>query len=147
MSPKGWTALPLRLAIYIVCGPMANVASGVFVLRLMPGGNSQLTGFVELFAAGSFVFAFVNLIPFQSSGSSSDGMRLWMLAFSKKRNRWVFLINRQAAIRRGEGAPEAEPGTIQTKVDDGSSDHVHANWAAYMAANGKRNYELAGMAS
>jgi hypothetical protein len=144
MSPTGGAALPIRLAIYIVCGPMANAASGVLVLSLMPGGNSQLAGFVELFAAGSFVFAFVNLIPFQSSGFSSDGMRLWMLAFSKKKNRWVFLINRQAAIRRGEGAPEAEPGTIQTEIDDGSSDHVHANWAAYMAANGKRNYELAG---
>ena len=143
MSPKGGSALPLRLAIHILCGPLANAASGVLVLRLMPGSNSQLAGFVELFAAGSFVLAFVNLIPFRSSGFSSDGMRLWILGFSKKRNRWVFLISRQAAIQRGEGAPEAEPGAIQTKIDDGSSDHVFANWAAYMAANGKRNYELA----
>jgi hypothetical protein len=141
--PKGGSLLPLRLAVFVVAGPLANVAGGVLILRLMPKGDSTLAGFAELFTATSFLLAFVNLIPVQHAGFSSDGLRLCMLVSPKKRRRWIFLLNRQAAITRGEDVPEVQTNTIPTAVADGTSDHVHANWAAYLAANGKGNHQLA----
>ncbi len=143
MLPRGGSLLPLRLAVFIAAGPIVNAATGVLILRLMPKGDSALTGFVELFAAISFLVAFVNLIPLQRSGFSSDGMRLWMLMFTRKRERWIFLLERQAAIKRGEDVPEVQTEMIPTAVADGTSDHVHANWVAYLAANGKGDYQLA----
>lgn len=143
MLPKGGSFLPLRLAIFIVAGPAANSAAGVLILRLMPKGNSALAGFVELFAAISFLVALVNLIPLRRSGFSSDGMRLCMLLSSKKRKRWIILLNRQAAIKRGEDVPEIKTEMIPTALADGTSDHVHANWAAYLAAHGKGDQEMA----
>jgi len=143
MLPKGGPLLPLRLAVFIVGGPLANAAIGVLSLRVMPRGDSAFLGFVELFAAISFLVAFVNLIPLQRSGFSSDGMRLWMLLFSRKRKRWIFLLNRHSAIRRGDDVPEVKTELIATALADGTSDHVHADWGAYMAAHGKGNHELA----
>src|SRR5271169_3886487 len=120
MLPKGGPLLPLRLAVFIVGGPLANAAIGVLSLRVMPRGDSAFLGFVELFAAISFLVAFVNLIPLQRSGFSSDGMRLWMLLFSRKRKRWIFLLNRHSAIRRGDDVPEVKTELIATALADGT---------------------------
>jgi hypothetical protein len=141
--PRNESFLPVRLTAEVIAGPLSNMMGGFVILRLYPDGDSLLFGLGQLFAIASLIIGFVNLIPLHYAGTPSDGMRLWMLLFTRKRKRWIFLLNREAAIKRGEDVPEVQTEMIPTTVADGTSDHVHANWAAYLAANGKGNHQRA----
>jgi hypothetical protein len=140
MLPKDKSALRVRLAGHIAGGPVANVLSGLLVLHLIPDSNSPLMGLAQVFVGGSLVVGLGNLIPFRKFGVSSDGMKLGLLMLNKGQ-RWIFLLNRQAAIKRGEVEDVLDPAFASKS--DGSSDYVGANWVAYTAADGKGNYDLA----
>jgi hypothetical protein len=140
MLPKRKSALPVRLAVLVVGGPVANVVSALLVLHVIPDSNSPLVGLAQVFVGVSIAFGLGNLVPFRKSGVSSDGMKLGLLLFNKGQ-RWIFLLNRQAAIKRGEVENVLDPAFASKS--DGSSDYVGANWVAYTIADGKGNYELA----
>ena len=142
MLPKAHSALPVRLAAYIAGGPVANIVCGLLVLDLIPIRSAHLIGLAQLFVAGSFVVGVGNLVPFRRYGFSSDGMKLAMLLLNKGQ-RWIFLLCRQAAIKRGEFIPEGEINPQFMVQADGSSDYVGANWVAYTIADGKGNYDQA----
>jgi len=142
MLPKANSALPVRLAAYIAGGPAANIVCGLVVLELIPMRNAHLTGLAQLFVAGSFVAGFANLIPFRRYGFSSDGMKLVMLLLNKGQQ-WIFLLGRHAAIKGGETVQAAEIDPKFLLENEGSHDHVGANWVAYTVADRKGNYNQA----
>lgn len=142
MLPKGDSALPVRIAVYVAGGPIANVACGLMLLNMMPTQSAHFIGLAQLFVAGSFVVGIANLIPFRRYGFSSDGMKL-VLLFLNKGERWIFLLSRQAAVKRGETIPDEEVDSAFVGRSDGSADYVGANWVAYTVADGKGNYDQA----
>jgi hypothetical protein len=142
MLPKSKSALRVRFAGFVAGGPVANIACGFIVLQMMPASNAHFMGLAQLFVAGSFVVGIGNLIPFRRYGVSSDGMKL-LLLFLDKGQRWIFLLSRQAAVRRGESIREEEVDPVFVGQSDGSSDYVGVNWVAYTLADGKGNYDQA----
>jgi hypothetical protein len=108
----------------------------------MPVRNTHLIGLAQIFIAGSFVGGIGNLIPFRRYGVSSDGMKLLQL-LSNDGQRWIFLLSRQAALRRGENIREDGVDPVFLAQSDGSSDYVGANWVAYTLEDGKGNYDQA----
>jgi hypothetical protein len=142
LLPKGESALRTRLAVYIAGGPIANAATGFTLLHVMPTQNAHFIGLAQLFVAGSFIVGIGNLIPFRRHGFSSDGMKLVLLGLNKAQ-RWIFLLTRHAAIKRGELIPDQEVDPVFVGHSDGSSDYVGANWVAYTHADGKGSYDQA----
>jgi hypothetical protein len=139
MLPKGNSALRARLAAYIAGGPVANVACGFTLLGLMSTQDPHFVGLAQLFVAGSFIVGIGNLIPLRRYGFSSDGMKLVLLVFNKAQ-RWIFLLSRQAAIKRGETISDEEVDPAFVGQSNGSPDYVGANWAAYTLSDGKGDY-------
>jgi hypothetical protein len=78
-SPDSMRNRPLATAFMIFAGPLANLISGSFPLAL-PVHKSLLGG---SFIGFSFFFGFVNLLPFRSWGTPSDGMRLLLLLWKR----------------------------------------------------------------
>jgi hypothetical protein len=143
MLPRANSALPVRVAAYIAGGPVANILCAFLALQLIPEGDSHLAGLTRLFVGGSFILGFGDLVPFRRFGFSSDGMRLGMLLFSKARDRWVFILRRQSAIKHGKSAPADLPAAHVIDQGDKTFDNLHVKWLAYAEADGKGNYDLA----
>jgi hypothetical protein len=142
MLPKSKSALRARFAAFVGGGPVANITCGLIVLQMMPAQNAHFMGLAQIFVACSFVVGVGNLIPFRRYGVSSDGMKLLQL-LSNSGQRWIFLLSRQAALRRAESIREEEVDPVFVAQSDGSSDYVGANWVAYTLADGKGNYDQA----
>jgi len=143
MLPRANSALPVRVAAYIAGGPVANILCAFLALQLIPEGDSHLAGLTRLFVGGSFILGFGNLIPFRRFGFSSDGMRLGMLLFSKSRDRWIYILRRQSAIKYGKCALAELPAAQVIDQSDRTVDNLHTRWLAYAEADGKGNYDLA----
>ncbi len=142
MLPKNNSAGRARLALFVVCGPLANIVCALAVLRFVPSHDDHFTGLAKLFIAVSLFVGIANLIPFRRYGLTSDGMKLVLLLVNKGR-RWSFLLGRLAAIKRGEKIPAEQVDPHLLAKSDGSSDYVGANWVAYTAAEGKGDYQKA----
>jgi hypothetical protein len=65
-----------------VAGPLANLASGLFLL-VLPVHKPLLVGFFIVF---SFFFGLVNFVPFCSFGTSSDGIHLLVLLWQRPKH-------------------------------------------------------------
>jgi hypothetical protein len=135
MLPEQGRRLRVRVFTEIAAGPIANILSAFLVLRIAPRGDSAAFVLSRIFVGGSFIVGLANLIPFRIEGVASDGMRLWMLCFSKrKRERWLALLNRRTAILRGELPETMQSAATLASIDDQTADYVNANWVAHTSA-------------
>lgn len=140
--PFGRSGLRWRLLASTAAGPAANLLSGLLVLRFMPQQDSFLAGVSQLFVAGAFFFGFTNLLPLQRRGQMLDGMRLWILLFSRsRRERLISLLNLVADFHQRKELNSLEDYSLErwASVNDGTAAHVIANWAAFTMAKDQQS--------
>ena len=135
--PVARSALRWRFLVSIGAGPAANIISGWFVLKFMPQQPSLLAGFCQLFVGTAFLFGFVNLLPFGDHGRMLDGLRIWVLLFSKaRRGRMLSLLCMVADVKHGKDIKSLEDYSFHrwASPNDSSGEQVIANWVAYGCA-------------
>jgi hypothetical protein len=132
--PVSRAVIRWKLVFSTLAGPAANIASGWAAFLVVPHDNSMTAALGILFAIGSVFVASINLIPLQRRGSMNDGMRLWVLLFSKRRReRLVAIVSFVADIKQDNANNLLEANSLAqlSTVSDASDDHVFANYAAY----------------
>jgi Zn-dependent protease len=138
-----------RLLVFTVAGPAANLLSAAAVasfLASVPQPGFWLSTLGDLFWMMSVIIGVVNLLPFRFGTLYLDGARIWMLLSSRaKSRRWFCLsaIGRQS--RTGVPPREFRRTWLRAAeaVEDGSVDEFAGNWVAYLAANDRKDKELA----
>jgi hypothetical protein len=141
-TPGSTDALATRAGLMLFAGPAANLASGPLVYVL--AGAEALFPFV--FILWSVLLGFTNLLPLRTGPLFSDGYRILMLLFDRRRGeRWLALLTLSKDVLDGV-SPERfsdEFLAVATAVKDDSSDTVSAHALAYSAAFRRRRYEEA----
>ena len=142
--PPSKKRLPAKLFFSTLCGPVANLLSAFLVYKVVPDDGTMVTAIRQLFIGASTLAGFVNLIPMQHRGTMSDGMRLWILLFSKpRRERLIAIVSLVADVKQGKSIESLKgyPVGKWSSANDGTAQHVISNWVAYWQAKGD---ELAG---
>ncbi len=135
--PNSTRGLRWRLFLSTIAGPASNLISGLvavkFASMISPGNNVLVAAALYVFSAQSFFAAFVNLVPAVLHGKMNDGMRLFTLAFNRKKGeRLISIVLFLADAKRGksEAIGKYDMGKW-ANINDQTSDQVIANWAAY----------------
>jgi hypothetical protein len=141
--PNSSRGLRWRLFLSTLAGPVSNLISGFlafkFASMIPPGNNVLLASALYVFTAQSFFGgALVNLVPAVWHGKMNDGMRLFILAFSRKKSeRLISLLLFLADAKRGKAEGLDKYGLGKwASVNDQTGDQVLANWAAYKENKG-----------
>jgi hypothetical protein len=139
--PTSKTGLRWRLCFSTLCGPASNLLSGCLalsVLKFASSDDSLLLACTYVFIAQSFIAGFANLFPVVRHGWMSDGMRVSMLLFSRKKSeRLISILRFVADVKKGDESHLLESHEVGkwASVKDQTADQVIANWAAYRRAN------------
>jgi hypothetical protein len=141
----------VKLALYVLAGPFANLTSCFAIAGLLwlapiglsPGLLLPLQG-LAWYSASVFV---LNLVPFRTwYGNFNDGARLWML-FTGSRNaqRWVNNIALGIKSRGGARAKEWDAASLEfsASIADNTQDDLLSCWFAYCGANDRDDAEKA----
>ena len=94
--PVAWARW--KIVFFVLGGPLANFC---FILIAMPffRGDTGFANLVMLFTLFSVFVGALQLIPFKTLGRTSDGAKLWVLLFDrKKREELIFLFTLRARI-------------------------------------------------
>jgi hypothetical protein len=135
--PNSTRGIRWRLSLSTLGGPASNLISGFLAFKIAsmisPGSNVVVAGALYVFTAESFFVAFVNLVPAVWHGKMNDGMRLFTLAFSRKKSeRLISILLFLADVKRGKREAIDKYGTGKwAGVNDQTNEQVIANWAAY----------------
>jgi hypothetical protein len=131
--PVSSAGLRWKLFVSILAGPAANIISGALVFLIVPQDGSMIAALRDMFIAGSAFVAFVNLVPAQRRGMMNDGMRLWVLLFSRRRRERLISLRRFAADAKKSCLRTLDNYSFEriASVNDTSDDQVFANYAAY----------------
>jgi hypothetical protein len=144
-TPATTDRLAAAAMLMLFAGPAANLLSG-FLIYLLPGDRGL---FATVLMIWSFVIGGVNLLPLRTGPLFSDGHRLLMLLFDRRRGeRWLALLELSKELLDGV-SPESfsdEFIGVATAVTDDSSDTVSAYVIAYTAAFRRRRYDEAALA-
>ncbi len=138
MVPVRWTNLRPRAAIMILAGPLANLFSAGLVLRLRTD-QSLISG---SFIAVSIYLGLGSFLPFDITGHVSDGRRLLMLLFDRKRTeRYMAMLKLMDDIDRGTPVASLDRVELEraTSIRDESVETVSAHMTAYLAALYRRD--------
>jgi len=143
--------LRLRLLLFTLAGPTANLLSAAaiagFLAYLKPtAGSSSLL--LAIFLRISVIIGLANFVPFRLGVLYPDGARIAMLLFSRaKSRRWMSLTAIANQTRMGI-RPKLWKRTwlnAAGAVRDGSVDDFAGNWAAYIAANDRKDSPVAAL--
>jgi len=144
-----------KLAIYVAAGPSANLLTGLcvrlfFASHLSSNLPATLHRSLQIFAGLSILVPLINLIPLRRpDGMFTDGARLISLANSKlKTRRWICVLALQAQRHSGVRPRDLKQTWIAhaCAIPDQSLDALHGFWNAYLAANDRKDPELAARA-
>jgi hypothetical protein len=134
-----------RLLIFVAGGPIANLlsaaATALFLAYTRPK-SSWLAAFCDMFWMISTISGVINLMPLRVGVLYADGARILMLLSSVPRSRrW---ISQNAIVWQSHAGvrPKAWKRTwleAAGGVRDGSVDDFAGNWAAYLAANDRKD--------
>jgi hypothetical protein len=137
--PVTRSGLRWKLFFTTLAGPATNIAASVLAFEVMPRYGSRYEGISMLFVLVSGFIGVVNLFSSaEHQGTMSDGLRMWVLLFDKRRReRLISIIVLIADVKQGKkiesldtyGAGEG------LRVRDGSVQQAVANWVAFMRAN------------
>jgi hypothetical protein len=146
-KPVSGTALKWRYCFYFVAGPAANLITAFCVFKIMPRNNSLPAAIGLAIFLGSILMGFVNLLPVRIKTQMTDGRRIWILLFTRKRrDRMLMLLTFAADARRGARRAFMADGRVEPSslIIDGSSEQVATNWLAFYKATAAKDHELAG---
>ena len=144
--PASRSALRWRLCLFVAAGPAASLVSAFCVFKIMPRNNSMGAAVGLGFVVVSTLMGFTNLLPIQRGGTLLDGLKLWILLFSKRRReRLIFLVTFVADAKQGDLKSFMEDGALEQSslIKDASNDQVVVNWLAYAKATAQKDYGLA----
>src|SRR5882724_423350 len=145
--PVSRTALKWRFFVYFAAGPAANLITAYCAFKLMPRNNSLAAAIGLAIFLGSIFMGFVNLVPARARTQMLDGLKIWILIFTRKRrDRMLLLLTFAADARRGDRQAfmadnRVEPSTL---IIDGSCEQVVTNWLAFYKAMAAKDHEVAG---
>jgi len=135
-----------RLLIYIVGGPAANLATVIIVIivsRLVPSTPvSGVATAVGQLAAISLVLAMLSLVPI----TSTDGASIEMLISSPfAARRFLSTMALGSQYNRGLRPRNWKQTWLRaaTYIPDKSRSDFYASWMAYLAANDRKDVDLA----
>lgn len=101
--PISISALRWRFCLYLAAGPAANLITAFCVFEVMPRNNSMAAAVGVAIFLGSTFMGFVNLLPARAKTQMLDGLKIWILLFTKqKRDRMLLLLTFAANARRGD---------------------------------------------
>jgi hypothetical protein len=133
MLPKSTTGLRLRMFVFTLAGPVANLLSALAII-LTVGVRS---GFSVWFVLMSVLLGIGNCIPFSMLSRISDGKRLVMLLRNDGRGeRWLAITQLAVDLMEGVAPEDLRPDFIAlaTAIRDESPDTVAAHAFAYSAS-------------
>ena len=139
MVPVRWQRLRPRTAAMILAGPMANLLSAYLQIKLWPD-QSLISG---SFLGVSIFMGLLNLLPIRIPGHISDGQKLLMLLFDRRRSeRYLALLKLEDQLRRRIPAALLDPAALEgaTSMYDTSAETAKANLLAYLAACSRGDY-------
>jgi hypothetical protein len=145
--PVSGKALRWRYCLYVVAGPAANLIAAFCAFKIMPRNNSLPAAVGLAILLGSTFMGLVNLFPARVGTQMLDGLRIWILLFTRKRrNRMLLLSTFSADVRRGDPKAFMADTNLEpsSQIIDGSAEQVAANWLAFYKATAARDHELAG---
>ncbi len=144
-TPVTTDRLAARAGLMLFAGPAANLLSGLLIY-VLPG---RVGLFLSILMIWSFVLGAINLLPLRTGPFFSDGHRILMLLFDRRRGeRWLALLELSRELL-DDVPPEKfsdEFITVATAVKDDSSDTVSAHVMAYAAAFRRCRYDEAALA-
>jgi hypothetical protein len=126
----------LAYSVMVAAGPAANVVSALFVHS-------------RIFVCVALILGLAELMPFARRTNVSDGARLKMLWFDRRRRqRWIALFRLTAESSDAKFPDRMSPELLAaaTAVRDRSIDTVTAFAFAYSAAMSRRQYDEAAAA-
>jgi len=143
--------LRLRLLVFTVAGPLANLLSValtiIFLDYIFPtNASGWLYLPAHLFLQISLILGLVNLVPFRLGMLFNDGSRIAMLLWSRTRSRrWMCITavgnQSQQGVRPRHWRSTWVRGT--SSLHDGSVDDFAGNWISYVRANDRQDAPLA----
>jgi hypothetical protein len=146
-TPVSGKALRWSYCLHIAAGPAANLITAFCAFKMMPRNNSLPAAVVLAVFLGSTFMGLVNLFPARANGRMLDGLRIWILLFTRKRrDRMLLLLTFSADIRRGDPKAFMADSNLEpsSRIIDGSGEQVAANWLAFYKATAAKDHKLAG---
>jgi hypothetical protein len=139
LAPRKLDHLPRRLLMVAIGGPVASLALPLVLeafalftpLRLLAAFS------LHVLAGFSFLVGVAELLPDAGKGNFSDGERVLMLLKNDAAaERWVFVLQAQMALARGEHPRTWDEAALVKAAgfDDESRDAVTARWLGYLWA-------------
>jgi hypothetical protein len=139
MVPVHSERLRWRSVVMILAGPLANLLSAYFVIKLL-SDPSFISG---SFIAVSIYLGIANLLPIRVPGHVNDGQRLWMLLFDRKRSeRYFSMFSLTDQVQKGLPLDSLDSAALEKAVSlrDRSIETVKAQLFAYLAAISRKDY-------
>jgi hypothetical protein len=139
LEPRKLDRLPGRLLFVVSAGPAASLLLPLLLEAWAQAANpSLLTSFtVHVLAGLSFLLGVAELLPDAGKRNFSDGERVLMLLKNDAAaQRWIFILQSQVALTRGEHPRTWDEAAMAraVAVDDDSRDAVNARWLGYLWA-------------
>lgn len=139
LAPQKLDHLPRRLLIVAIGGPVASLALSLvveaFAQIMAPGLLAAFT--LHVLAGFSFLVGVAELLPDAGKGNFSDGERILMLLKKDAAaERWIFMLQAQMALARGEHPSTWDEAALAKAAafGDESRDAVTARWLGYLWA-------------
>jgi hypothetical protein len=145
--PLSRSALRWRFCFYFVAGPAANLITAFCAFKIMPRNNSLAAALGLAVFLGSTFMGFANLLPARAKTQMLDGLKIWILLFTKKRrDRMLLLLTFAVDARRCDFKAFMADSTVEPSslIIDGSGEQVATNWLAFYKATAAKDHELAG---
>jgi hypothetical protein len=137
--PVTWSGLRWKLFFSTLAGPITNIAASVLAFEVMPRYGSRYEGLSMLFVLVSGFVGVINLFSSEEhQGTMSDGLRMWVLLFDRRRReRLISIIVLLADVKQGKKIEslDAYGAGEGLRVRDGTAQQAVVNWVAFMRAN------------
>jgi hypothetical protein len=139
LAPRKLDHLARRLLVVAIAGPLASLTLTLLLEAFAQVANpGRLAVFsLHVLAGFSFLVGVAELLPDAGKGNFSDGERVLMLLKNDAAaERWVFVLQAQMALARGEHPRTWDEAALvkAAAFDDESRDAVTARWLGYLWA-------------
>jgi hypothetical protein len=115
--------------------------------KIMPRNDSMGAAVGLAIFLGSTFMGVTNLLPVRAGTQMLDGLKIWILLFTRRRrDRLLLLLTFAADARKGDFQRFLTDGSVESSslIRDGSDQQVVASLLGYFKAATAKDYELAG---
>ena len=142
---RSYERIRRRLSIFIIGGPLGNLAAAVVCGLLLLQAQNPLPAHLYLATASlSLLGGLISCIPYKNHTFQSDGARLLMLhRRPQEAERWIAILGLESDLERGVRPREWDAAAIAraTYSPDHSVDHYTGMLRAYLWAEDRADYD------